>query len=234
MHGAEGRKQADALLQPKESRTKDDVEEDWGRNQALRMRGLPYRSALSWDEPLPSSSPQSSSSSSLFSVFDRYRLKGLEQRKNTGTKKAGGCVYLQPKESRTKDDEDEEDWGRNQASRMRGSSVPKRLSWTNRCLRALRNRPRRRPSFSVFDRYRLKGLEQRKNTGTKKAGGCVCLQPKESRTKDDDEEDWGRNQALRMRGSSVPKRLSWTNRCLRALRNRPRRRPRSRSLTVTG
>jgi hypothetical protein len=48
-------------------------------------------------------------------------------------------------------------------------------------------------------------LEQRKNTGTKKAGGCVCLQPKESRTKDDDEnddeEDWGRNQALRMRGS---------------------------------
>ncbi len=25
----------------------------------------------------------------------------------------------------------------------------------------------------------------------------------------EDEEDWGRNQALRMRGSSVPKRLSW-------------------------
>ena len=49
-----------------------------------------------------------------------------------------------------------------------------------------------------------------------------------------DEEDRGRNQALRMRGSSVPKRLSWMNRCLRALRNRPRRRSRSRSLTVTG
>ena len=91
-------------------------------------------------------------------------------------------------------------------------------------------------SFSVFDRYWLKGLEQRKNTGRKKAGGCVCLQPEESRTKDDDEdeEDWGRNQALRMRGSSVPKRLSWTNRCLRALRNRPRRRPRGRSFSVAG
>ena len=204
-----------------------------GKKSSFANERIFRTEALELDEPLPSSSPQSSSSLSSFSVFDRYRLKVWSREKILERRKqADAFAYSQ--RSRGRRDDDEEDWGRNQALRMRGSSVPKRLSWTNRCLRALRIRPHRRSRVSVFDRHWLKGLEQRKNTGTKKAGGCVCLQPKESRTKDDDEEDWGRNQALRMRGSSVPKRLSWTNRCLRALRNRPRRRSRSRGQSFSG
>ena len=78
-----------------------------GKKSSFANEKIFRTEALELDEPLPSSSPQSSSSSCSVSVFDRYRLKGLEQRKNTGRKKAGGCVCLQPKESRTKDEEEE-------------------------------------------------------------------------------------------------------------------------------